>query len=201
MVLTIVMAPTTEPIDVATVKKQCRMDGINDDDSFIAEVLIPGVRDRAELATQRALPTQTWDAKFDEFPWVDYIELPKPPLVSVTSVKYIDTNGVEQTWVSSNYSVDAPSGPRCARGRVLLGYGKTWPATRLQANAVTIRFICGYGDDMTDMPPLLVQGMLIDAATVYENRESYVTGTIVTPVPDNAAQIYRKFKSHPTQYL
>ena len=82
-----------------------------------------------------------------------------------------------------------------------LAYGKSWPATRDQLNAVTIRFVCGYGASAADLPPFLVQGLLIDIASLFAHRESFVTGTIGAPLPDTARRIYTSFKSYPTQVL
>jgi uncharacterized phiE125 gp8 family phage protein len=90
---------------------------------------IRGVRDRAEGATDRAFLTQTWDYTRDGFPDDTVLELPKPPLQSVTHVKYLDTAGVEQTWPATHYVVEAPAGGRCARGRIVLMTNVVWPTT------------------------------------------------------------------------
>jgi uncharacterized phiE125 gp8 family phage protein len=160
--------------------------------------VIAAVRDRAELATQRALPLQTWDLVLDDFPSCGWIEIPKPPLVSITHVKYRDGSGVLQTWAASNYIVEAPAGPRPRRGRVSLAYGISWPSTYGQAGDVTVRFVCGWSTP-ADVPPLLRAAMLMDLTTLYEHRDSIITGTIVAELPGGARDIYRSFKSHGTQ--
>lgn len=40
--------------------------------------------------------------------WAGVLQLPRPPLLSVTSVKYVDLNGTEQTYAASNYLVRTP---------------------------------------------------------------------------------------------
>lgn len=203
MVLSLVTAPTTDPLDLETVKKQCRMEGLGDEDAFFTSQLIPAVRDHAELATGRALLTQTWDLKLDAFPLEGWIEIPKPPLISVTSVTYVDTGGVTQTFASSNYLVDAPVGPRCRRGRVALASGQAWPTTQSRVNAVTVRFVAGYGASRTALPPLLVAALLMDVATRFEHREGFVLdrGINGMQVPGRAEQVYRSFRSYQTQTL
>lgn len=156
--------------------------------------LITAVRERAELATQRALITQTWDLVLDEFPRDGYIEIPKAPLSSITHVKYRDTAGTLQTWTSTNYVTEAPAGPRARRGRVALAFGVTWPATYGQANDVQVRFICGYGA-ASAVPSLLKQAMLLDLAMLYEQREQVITGTIVAQLPGGVGDIYRSYRS------
>jgi len=106
---------------------------------------ITAARQYAETFTHRSLITSTWDLKLDHFPSGD-IWLPRAPLVSVTSVTYIDTAGATQTWaLSGNYSVDAPAGPEAGPGRVIPAYGVTYPSTYGVPNAVTVRFVAGYG--------------------------------------------------------
>jgi len=201
-VLTLVTAPVSEPLTLAEVKDQCLIStDVTDQDAHLQTILIPAARDRAELATLRALITQTWDLVLDAFPDEDYIEIPKPPLISVTSVTYRGTNGTLQPpWAATNYVVEAPAGPRCARGRVSLARGISWPSTYGQAGDVTVRFICGYGA-ASAVPPLLMAAMLMDVATLYEHRETLVTGTIVAQLPGTAREIYRSFVSHATQRL
>lgn len=158
-------------------------------------------RERGEFATGRGFIEQTWDYKRDAFPCEDFIEIPRPPLLRVTSVNYVDENGTTQTLSIDDYAVLAPSGPKAARGRVALKYGKSWPSTRCQAEAVTVRFVAGYGDSGADVPGLLRQAMLLDVATLYAQRENVVTGTIVQPVPNGSTAIYRSFRSHATQQV
>lgn len=199
MSLSLATAPTSEPLALADAKAQILIsDDITDQDVYIETTLIPAVRDRAELATQRAMLPQAWDLVRDGFPVDGYLELPKPPLVSVTHVKYRDTAGVLQTWAASNYVVEAPAGPRCRRGRLSLAYGVTWPSTYRQAGDVTVRFICGYAN-AASVPPLLKAAMLLDLATLYAQRENVVTGTIVAVLPGGVEAIYRSFKSRSQQ--
>lgn len=200
--LTLVTAPETEPITLTEVRDQCLIPAdVTDQDAHISNILIPAVRDRAEAATGRRIITQTWDLVLDAFPDADYIEIPHPPLQSIESVKYRDATGTLQTWDASNYVVEAPAGPRCRRGKLTLAFGVSWPSTYGQAGDVTIRFVCGYGDEASDVPALLKAAMLLDVATLYEHRENIVTGTIVAELPATARQIYRSYFSHTTQRL
>ena len=195
-------ADASEPVVIADVKRQVRLPGASDEDKLLSGIYIPAARERCETATRRQMRVVTYDAKLDGFPAAAaWIELPRPPLISVTSITYVDGDGTTQTWASNQYVVDAPSGPKAARGRISPAYGVTWPTTRDQMNAVTIRFVAGYGHASGPrLPPLLKAAMLLDIATMFENRENLVIGTIVAEVPQTSKDIYRSFESLPSQW-
>lgn len=192
MALTLVTPPVAEPLSVEEAKHQV-LQGGTVDDAYLATVLIPAVRDRAELATQRALITQTWDLVLDRFPCDGFIEIPKPPLVSVTFLKYYDTAGTLTTWATTNYDVQAPAGPRCARGRLALSSGVSWPATDGELGDVTVRFVCGYGATGEFIPGLLRAAMLMDLAKLYEDR------TAALEERSTVGSIYWSFRCPATQ--
>ncbi len=177
----ILIKPILEPITVDLAKKHCRVD-ISDDDTFFGKTLIPAARKRAEKDLYRGLITQTWQMFLDCFPLsCPTIEIPLPPLQSIESVKYIDTDGDEQTLDTSLYQVDAKSEP----ARLAPAAGETWPSTKSQTlNAVTIEFKIGYGDVAADVDAVgdvdedLILGMLQLIGHWYEHREDIVTGTI-----------------------
>ena len=66
---------------------------------------------------------------------------------------------------------------------IVPAYGKCWPSTRCQPEAVKIRFICGYGDTADTVPTPLKWGLLLLIAHYYENRE-LVTSGILAEFPE-----------------
>jgi uncharacterized phiE125 gp8 family phage protein len=116
-----------------------------DDDARI-RAWIEGITAHAEHYTGRAVINQTWRVTLDRFP--DAIQLAMPPLVSVTSLKYLDAEGVEQTLDPQDYLIDAVSEP----GYAVPAPGKTWPSTADQINAVKVEYVAGYGTDSTATP-------------------------------------------------
>jgi len=159
--------------------------------------LIVAARERAEVATRRQLLRATWDLYLDAWPRDGVIEIPKPPLDSVTYVKYTDTGGTLTTLaLTTDWLVSAPAGPRCRRGRVTLAYGQSWPSIREIADAIVVRFVAGYGATASTVPKLLRQAMLIDMGTLHEHREDVVVGTITAELPRLSAYIYRSYRSH-----
>lgn len=140
------------------------------------ERCIKTARRHCENFQNRAYVTQTWDLILDRFPAAGYIELPKPPLQSLISLTYKDSAGELQTvsfldpsgeplFETDDYIVDTASEP----GRLVLKSGKSWPTTYDEAQAVQIRFICGYGE-VSDVPDEIKQAILLKVADLYEHR-------------------------------
>lgn len=164
--------PATEPLSLGDAKEHLRVDYTDDDD--LISGLVTAARQHVEETTARALITQTWTLKLDSFP-PDTILLPRPPLQSVTSITYLDSDGNSQTLSSDLYDVHTGDVP----GRVTRGYNDTWPLTRGIPNAVTVTFVAGYGAAAADVPAPIVHAMKLWVADAYRNREETITGTVV----------------------
>lgn len=182
----LVTPPAEEPVSLVETKGRLRITETGEDSSINS--MISTAREWAEKFTQRALITQTWDYKLDAF--ADTMEIPLPPLQSVTSVKYLDTAGVEQTLANTEYTVDTAA----ERGLVRLAYGKSWPATRVQANAVTIRFIAGYGAAAA-VPSTIKDACLLFVGELYARREHAIAGAPIAIVPVNAEYLLWFYRS------
>lgn len=161
--LSLVTAPLEEPVTVDEVKDHSRIVG-TDDDTYIGN-LITSARLHAEGYLKRALVSQIWSMKTDE--GLMDVEIPKPPLVTVDSINYIDADGNNQLLNSSVYTVDSDSTP----GRVVLAYDQSWPDTRDVIQNVTIEFTCGYGTE-EDVPQDIKQAILWQVDHWYEHRST-----------------------------
>lgn len=153
--------------------------GTSVEDTLIA-TLIVAARKYAENATGLQLITATWTLYMDEFPGI--IRVPKPPIQSVTHVKYIDTDGVQQTWDSGDYLTDLKSRP----ARIQPAHDESYPSIRSQMNAVEIEFVSGYGDAATDVDANIVHAIKIIATHWFKMRKPTVEGTIIAKVPMSA---------------
>lgn len=167
------VAPSGEPVTLAEAKLHCKVDGA-DDDTLITALII-AARQQAEHRTNRALITQQWEFTLQEFP--DLIELPKPALVSVQSVKYLDEDGALQTLANTEYQVVSSE----LIGYIQPAYGKTWPICRIQPDAVVVAYTAGYGAAAA-VPQSIKAWMLMAIATMYAQREAIITGIIVAEV-------------------
>lgn len=143
----------------------------------LLSMLITSARVAAETYLHRYLVTQTLDAYFDSFPrypnphyskYGTKWEILLPPIQSVTSITYVDNDGVTQTLSASNYVVDTKTQPT----RITPAYGLSWPSTRDQNNAVTIRFVAGYGA-AADVPQCIKNWILMRVASLWDNRAAF----------------------------
>jgi uncharacterized phiE125 gp8 family phage protein len=173
MALQLVTPPATEPVTLDEAKLHCKIE-VDDDDTLVT-ALIVAARQAAEHELERALITQTWRKTLDEFP--DAIELPRPPILAITSVKYFDADNVQITLSAESYQLDKESEP----GWLLPAYGFAWPGTAARANAVEVIYSAGYGAAEA-VPQAIKQWMLVMIKTAYDNREALVPGA-ATPTP------------------
>lgn len=174
--LKLISGPSSEPVTLAELKAQCRVEHSAEDDLLTAYGI--AARQQCESILERALVTQTWARMLDCFPWSE-IELGKPPVQDVTSITYIDTAGATQTLSSSAYVLD-PTGEE--PGFVLPAFGYTWPTTLDTAGAVTITFTCGYGAAAA-VPDAIKTWIRMRVATLYRFRESIGAGMSMQEVP------------------
>jgi uncharacterized phiE125 gp8 family phage protein len=129
----------TEPVTLAEARLQIKaVSGITTEDTLISE-WITTAREIAEQYTGRSLAPKTLEMVLDAFPGGNIV-LDAGPVTSVTSVKYTDYDGVEQTVSASDYALSAYG----LSDVVALAYGETWPAARAQRDAVRIRYVTGY---------------------------------------------------------
>lgn len=177
MTLKIITPVAVEPISLAEARRHLNLPGAFDSpqlthhkDSEI-EVWISSAREQAESYTGRALAVQTLELALDEFP-ADELRIPRPPLVSITSVKYIDGDGVEQTVSPSAYTLDDYSQPSW----ILPAIDTSWSTTRAVVNAVKVRYVAGYSNPSDSpqthpLPKSIRSAMLLAIGYLYENAE------------------------------
>lgn len=168
MALVVYTEPTQEPITVAEVKTHLRIDHSTDDG--LLRVLIKAARESLEIELGQTLCETTLQYKLDDFPqsYPQKIELPKPPVKSVTSVKYYNGSGTLTTIDSSNYHADTDSKP--ARVQPVDGY--YWPTVQTgKLHAVVIEYVAGYSN-LDAIPQGIKHALYLLIGHWYENRES-----------------------------
>jgi len=172
--LRVITPPSVEPVSVDEVKAQARVD-LADEDALI-QGYIRAARETLERLLWRAFITQTLELTLDGWPEGSEIRLPRPPLQSVTAVRYITEDGTLKTLDPALYVVDTASEP----GRVVLKRGKSWPSETLApAAGVKVEYVAGYGDQASDVPEPIRQAILLLAAHWYEHREAVSEGQMV----------------------
>ena len=178
--LNLVTAPAATAISLAECKAHSYI-STTDDDAYVTALVsaVTAVLDGPDGILGRALITQTWDMYMDSLP-AEYINVPLPPLQSVTSIKYLDVNGDQQTLASDQYSVNIYG----SQGQIVPAYGVSWPSGRDDTNGVVVRFVCGY----TTVPTNITLAMKMLVAHYYENREltSMSKDSVLLPMGFNA---------------
>lgn len=165
MSLRLVSRATAVAVDVDDAKAHLRIDVATED--ALIESMVASATETAEQITGRAIMPQTWELTLDEFPSV--IELTRLPVASVTSIKYTDTAGVEQTLASNLYRVRV--GDDYGNALIVPAYNIEWPETLDDVDAVRVRFAAGYAN-ATAVPEPIKSWIKLVVASMYENRES-----------------------------
>jgi|GEM_PF-500862 len=160
-----------EPISLTEAKAHLKIEPTETaDDDYITD-LITAVRIFAEGYQGRTYITATKTFKLESWPSQDYIRIPHPPLQSITHIKYIDSEGTEHTWDSSNYVAEPDSEDKMP-GKVYLAYDKSWPSETLRPGMpITVTFVAGYGN-ADQVPKHIKQALLLLIGHFYENREA-----------------------------
>lgn len=159
----ITVAPATTPVSLTDAKSHLRVDSSDEDDLITR--LITAATDYVQADLGQQLVTATRRLKMDVWPSGDYFVLDYPPLLTVTSIVYVDAAGDDQTWSSSYYDVDTDYKP----GRVRLAYNQTWPVIRDTHNAITVTYTCGYGAAAA-VPENIISAILLLVGGWFENR-------------------------------
>ena len=176
--------PTSEPITVQDVKDQSRIDP-DDENPLFADYIV-AARQFVENELDRTLLTTTYEGRMDGFPGGGVIEFPRPPLVTVTFIKYVDIAGVLQTVTSTDYVVDLFR----PIGRVWPEYLKYWPAARGDRNCVQLEWVAGWAT-AADIPSAIRNGIKMLCAHWVLNRVP--VGEVMKEIPLTAMDLIRPF--------
>lgn len=133
--------PAAEPVDVATAKKQARIDYADEDALFA--VWIAAARQLVEREAQTCFVPQTLRLSLPGWPADGQVRLPVGPAVRVLSLRYFDAGGAQQTLTEG---VDFQTWLAYRPPLVLPYPQKYWPVVRFgQVPTVTIDYTAGYG--------------------------------------------------------
>ncbi len=164
MKLKMITAPDTMPVSLIEAKAFYRVIG-SDEDVDITRT-INAATEKAEQITNRQMKVATYEGYLDSFPVS--VDIPKPPLVSVTKIEYIDVDGATVPW--TDYTVDDIVEP------AVIYFNSTPEDVETEGvNNVIITFDSGY----VTTPQALQSWILIYGATLYENRENLTIGVSV----------------------
>jgi uncharacterized phiE125 gp8 family phage protein len=164
--------PTTTILATSDVKTHLNID-INDDDPMLVEC-VKDAEAYVETYTQRQLLTATWTETRDSFPDWEW-KVQRPPLQSVSELKYIDAaDGSTTVMGSSLYRVTTNG----LFGCITPAYNETWPTPRSVKDAVTLTFIAG-ATAVANVPREALRAAKLLTAHYYANRTAVIaTGAV-----------------------
>ena|SRR5215211_1482386 len=143
MGLRLITPPVAEPMTLAEIKEDLRIDHTDDDAKLTR--MMKEARDWLEITLNQKLMTQTWDLILDAFP-TDEIFIPFGPIQSVTQVAYDDAvTFLEVIMDPAGYFLDNTS------PAPWLFPADSWPMAMDAVNSVRVRLLAGYETD-DDIP-------------------------------------------------
>jgi uncharacterized phiE125 gp8 family phage protein len=179
--VTQVTANTFEPVTLDEIKshlKLRRADSAAETD--LINYYISVAREYIETVNGICIPSQRFLATYDQFPGMrvddrrpygwryGVIRVPRPPLINVDSIYYIDTSQQLVGLSVSDYQFSKYKVP----GRIAPAPFKVWPQTDpLSFDAVQVTFTAGY-IDATKVPLVIKQAIKYLVGHLYENREA-----------------------------
>jgi uncharacterized phiE125 gp8 family phage protein len=145
------------------------------DDSLITTI-IKGARESVEARQNISTLNKTIVQRLERFPssykvatdYENVIKLLVYPVISVTSITYLDENGNTQTLPQNLYEVDT------YKGIIGEAVDQDFPDTYLSLNDVTITYVAGFGTSATSCPTDIRIAILKMIANIYENRTDSV---------------------------
>lgn len=183
------------PLSVDQVKSQSRIVYTDAGQDDLLSLYIQTAVNYIQKRTARQLMSATYKYVEDCFPYgQDYLWLPVTPVVSVTSVEYVNEAGTLATWDSSAWTSDLISEP----SRIQPVYGGSWPVALNTLNAVQVTFVAGYGNAAA-VPAELKQVIAMLVAHYYENREA-TTDVELLDVPHAVKDILDYYRWHPNSF-
>jgi hypothetical protein len=209
--LTRIVAPSVEPISLATAKQHLRLPPNYTTEDSLVSLYIKAARDYSERYTNRAFITQTYQLGLDAFPFYGIlntsanmaryrygnlylnaamqINLPRPPLQSVQSITYYDASNTQQTMPPDQYYVDNAVEP----GILLPANGVFWPyPSQFLSDTIKIIYQAGYPEiTVTEVDNLPHSGPFTIAPQnqniISITSVQYGNGTALTQVSSNPA--------------
>ncbi|SEN43548.1 head-tail connector protein [Nitrosomonas marina] len=164
MATNIITPPAEYPVTVAEMRDWLHETVSTSQDDVITSNIASAV-DLFEGETGRKLITQTLEQTEDNFP--EAINFDFLPVISITSIKYDDDDGTEQTLSSLDYKLDNSS-PN--KGWIVPAVGKIWPSTYATAiNTVRVQYVAGYGAAAA-VPEDIKNWIKAHAADLYHRR-------------------------------
>lgn len=187
MALVMTGGPAGEPVSLADVKAQLRIDG-SAEDLYLGGLILTS-RLQIEAALGLALMTQSWRLTIPNWPPRDILALPMRPVTAVTALHAIDEAGTLTPLSLAGIRLDAGPPP------VLLRSAAGWPLPVATFQSVAIDFTAGYGATASSVPAPIRQALLLLIAHWYERRDPYDTTESSGGIPCAVSDLLLPYRS------
>lgn len=194
-VLSLVTAAAVDVLSLADVKSHLRIDH-DDDDAMLTAYLAAATAlvDGATGRLKRALNPQTWKQAQPRPNGYSEVWLELPPVISLTSIQYVDTSGNLQTATLSDFDLIEMHDASIVRPKL----GKSWPAYDSgRPDALQITFQAGYalGDsDAVTVPAPILSAIRLLVGHFYVNREASTEWNL-REIPIGVDALLEQYKS------
>lgn len=165
------------PVTLAEVKAQLDI-SYTDKDALITTLLAAAVNylDGYSGVLGKCILSQTWRQDYDDF--ASCLHLPQGPVSSITSVKYIDTDGGEQTVAAADYNLVTKVGG----SYVLFDSDYSFPSLNTDEPAVKVTYVAGYANAAA-VPAVIKQIIFLLVRHWFDNPSAVSVGVIAQQMP------------------
>jgi uncharacterized phiE125 gp8 family phage protein len=172
--------PANEPVSLSDAKVHLEYTGTAKN-AYITS-LIKSARRICEGYSGLSFVTQTRQIKMDIFPSNGaFILVPYGPVQSIESFTYLNDDGTTTTMVENTDFIADYHSSVCRLFAVdENGEIDSWPTDlRDRPQAITISYVAGYDEAINEpLPELVKQAILLQVASMFENRQDEVAGSI-----------------------
>lgn len=178
-------------ISLANVKDHLRLDPSDSSQDSYLTILIKSAINFGENYTKRTFINTTFLTYLSDF--CDCIELRRSKVSSVSFIKYLKNSVLTLVDSTLYYLTD-----EIGFSHILLVDQKTYPTdVDVNAQAVQIQFVAGYGADDTYIPDEIKLALLNHISAMYENRgdaSSDSSSATKMYLPQLSKEIYDQFR-------
>lgn len=203
----LVTPPTIKPVTLTEAKAALDI-GYSEKDTLITGLIAAATAylDGWTGILGRALCEQTWRQDYDSFgSWsstrnVPYgrpcyfgarQRLPLFPVISIASVKYLDTSGVQQTISSGNYTLKNDEEGAYVEFISTFAY----PNIYRESASVSVEYVAGYEDaGDVPVPEAIKQAMLLMIRQWFDNPTPVIVGATVEKMPFAVEALLGQFR-------
>lgn len=141
----------------------------------------------------RCLCEQTWRQDYDDFR--SCLRLPLFPVVSITSLKYTDTNGAEQPIASENYTLKNDD----LGAYVEFTSSYSFPSLNTESAPVRVAYLAGYADiagtpKTSSVPDDIKNAIALLVRHWFDNPGAVVVGVTAQQLPQGVDALLAKYR-------